>query len=48
MTGQADRQGNASFDFYGPQYARFDGALAVALRREVYGEDLGQQGGRVL
>lgn len=46
MTGQANHQGSGSFDFYGPQYARFDNALAVALRREVYGEDLGQQGWR--
>jgi SAM-dependent methyltransferase len=34
--------------FYGPQYARFGGALAIALRTEVYGEDLGQQGWRSL
>jgi predicted acetyltransferase/cyclopropane fatty-acyl-phospholipid synthase-like methyltransferase len=36
------------FDFYGPQYARFGSDLAVALRREVYGEDLGQQGWRTV
>ncbi len=34
------------FDFYGPQYARFDNQLAAGLRREVYGEDIGQQGWR--
>jgi SAM-dependent methyltransferase len=34
------------FDFYGPQYARFDSELAAELRREVYGEDIGQQGWR--
>jgi SAM-dependent methyltransferase len=34
------------FNFYGPQYARFDSVLAVELRREVYGEDIGQQGWR--
>jgi SAM-dependent methyltransferase len=34
------------FDFYGAQYARFAGDLAKAMRREVYGEDLGQQGWR--
>jgi len=34
------------FDFYGPQYARFDSPLARELRRDVYGEDLGQQGWR--
>ena len=35
-----------SFDFYGPQYARFNSELATELRREVYGEDIGQQGWR--
>ena len=35
-----------SFDFYGPQYARFDDELSTRLRREVYGEDIGQQGWR--
>jgi SAM-dependent methyltransferase len=34
------------FDFYGPQYARFGSELAARLRREVYGEDIGQQGWR--
>jgi SAM-dependent methyltransferase len=34
------------FNFYAPQYARFDSALAVEMRREVYGEDIGQQGWR--
>jgi len=34
------------FDFYGPQYARFDSPLGAAIRREVFGEDLGQQGWR--
>jgi SAM-dependent methyltransferase len=43
-TQDAGRAG--SFDFYGPQYARFHSALAVELRREVYGEDIGQQGWR--
>jgi SAM-dependent methyltransferase len=37
---------STGFDFYGPQYARFSSELATALRREVYGEDLGQQGWR--
>jgi len=36
------------FEFYGPQYARFTSPLAVSLRREVYGEDLGQQGWRTV
>jgi SAM-dependent methyltransferase len=37
---------NGRFDFYRGQYERFGGALAAELRREVYGEDLGQQGWR--
>ena len=36
----------SSFDFYGPQYARFGSELATTLRQEVYGEDIGQQGWR--
>jgi len=41
-------EGHASggFDFYGPQYARFASELAAEMRREVYGEDIGQQGWR--
>jgi SAM-dependent methyltransferase len=34
------------FDFYGPQYRKFGTDLAAEMRREVYGEDLGQQGWR--
>lgn len=34
------------FDFYAAHYARFDSALSAALRRKVYGEDLGQTGWR--
>ena len=34
------------FDFYRAQYERFGGELAAQMRREVYGEDLGQQGWR--
>ncbi len=34
------------FDFYGAHYGRFGGELMAALRREVYGEDLGQTGWR--
>ena len=37
---------SGGFNFYGPQYARFGSGLAAELRREVYGEDLGQQGWR--
>jgi SAM-dependent methyltransferase len=36
------------FDFYGPQYARFSSVLAAEMRREVYGDDIGQQGWRTL
>src|SRR5260221_10390904 len=39
-------QTSGGFDFYGPQYARFDSELAAEIRREVYGEDIGQQGWR--
>lgn len=46
MTRQDERAEGSGFNFYGPQYARFDSALAVELRREVYGEDIGQQGWR--
>ena len=34
------------FDFYGAHYRRFGSDLAAALRREIYGEDLGQTGWR--
>jgi SAM-dependent methyltransferase len=34
------------FEFYRAQYQRFWGELAAEMRREVYGEDLGQQGWR--
>lgn len=36
------------FDFYGPQFSRFNSDLSIALRREVYGDDIGQQGWRTL
>jgi 2-polyprenyl-3-methyl-5-hydroxy-6-metoxy-1,4-benzoquinol methylase len=34
------------FEFYAPQYSRFESEAAAEIRREVYGEDLGQQGWR--
>jgi SAM-dependent methyltransferase len=43
---EADGQKGGSFNFYGPQYARFASDIASELRREVYGEDIGQQGWR--
>jgi ubiquinone/menaquinone biosynthesis C-methylase UbiE len=41
-------QGNSSFDFYAAQYARFGSKLAAEIRREVYGQDFGQQGWRTI
>ncbi len=35
-----------AFDFYGSHYRRFGTPLAAAMRREIYGEDLGQTGWR--
>jgi SAM-dependent methyltransferase len=46
MTAQDEGREGGGFDFYGPQYARFGSALAAELRREAFGEDLGQQGWR--
>lgn len=36
------------YEFYSAQYARFGSKLAAEIRREAYGEDLGQQGWRTL
>ena len=36
------------FDFYAAQYSRFESEAAAEIRREVYGEDIGQQGWRSL
>jgi SAM-dependent methyltransferase len=46
MTGQDEISGNERFDLYGGYYRRFDSKLAAEVRREVYGEDLGQTGWR--
>jgi SAM-dependent methyltransferase len=46
MSTENEEHVSGDFNFYGPQYARFGTALAAELRREVYGEDLGQQGWR--
>src|ERR1700733_6902681 len=35
-------------EFYASQYSRFESEAAAEIRREVYGEDLGQQGWRSL
>src|SRR5262245_29637323 len=45
IDGKSSRE-NADFNFYGPQYSRFDSPIAAEIRAEVYGEDIGQQGGR--
>ena len=31
-------------EFYAAQYARFESEVTSDIRREVYGEDIGQQG----
>src|SRR3954451_3351299 len=46
MPAQNEGRVSGDFNFYGPQYARFGSALAAELRREAFGEDLGQQGWR--
>lgn len=48
MVTQSEEQDSARFEFYTAQYARFAGSLARQMRREVYGEDLGQQGWRTI
>lgn len=49
MTNTAqDPAATGRFDFYGAHYGRFGSDLAAALRREVYGEDLGQTGWRTI
>ncbi len=39
-------EAEARYDFYGPHYRRFGSEVAALMRREVYGEDLGQTGWR--
>jgi SAM-dependent methyltransferase len=46
MPEQEDSDAGASRDFYGPQYARIDSKLAAEIRREVFGEDFGQESWR--
>jgi SAM-dependent methyltransferase len=47
MTGAPhDPEATDRFDFYGAHYRRFGTDLAAALRREIYGQDLGQTGWR--
>lgn len=46
MTESATKRGTGPLDFYGAHYAGFGSGLAAAMRREVYGEDVGQTGWR--
>jgi SAM-dependent methyltransferase len=48
MSGTPESQPAGRFDFYAAQYSRFESEAAAEIRREVYGEDLGQQGWRSL
>jgi SAM-dependent methyltransferase len=42
MTEKDGQDTGVRFDFYGPQYARFRSPIAAEVRREVFGEDIGQ------
>src|SRR4051794_25246829 len=44
----ASGEARQQYEFYSAQYARFGSDIAVEIRREVYGEDQGQQGWRPL
>jgi SAM-dependent methyltransferase len=44
MPGEDDSRTSANF--YGPQFARIDSELAAEIRREVFGEDIGQESWR--
>jgi len=46
MTGQDESRASADFEFYRAHYARFGTELSAEVRREAYGEDLGQTGWR--
>lgn len=48
MTANSESRAGDDFDFYSEQYTRFTSEAAAKVRREVYGEDLGQQGWRTL
>ena len=48
MNGMAEDRTGPRFDFYSAQYGRLGADTASEIRREVYGEDLGQQGWRTL
>jgi SAM-dependent methyltransferase len=44
MTEQDDGSAGARSDYYSTRFARFSDELAAEMRREVFGEDLGQSG----
>src|SRR4051812_5070766 len=44
----ASDEARQQYEFNSAQYARFGSDIAVEIRREVYGEDQGQQGWRTL
>ena len=46
VSGESGGFATASSAFYGPQYARIDSELAAEIRREVFGEDIGQESWR--
>ena len=46
MTDETQERTSDSFTFYGPQYARMDSEVAAEIRREVFGEDIGQESWR--
>src|SRR5689334_15594922 len=43
MAEESQERASGSFNFYGPQYSRMDSAVAAEIRREVFGEDIGQE-----
>jgi SAM-dependent methyltransferase len=44
MTGQDEGSASGRTDYYTVRYARFSDELAAEMRREVFGEDIGQSG----
>ncbi|MBB3319309.1 MULTISPECIES: cyclopropane-fatty-acyl-phospholipid synthase family protein [unclassified Rhizobium] len=46
MSEQDASQTSDGSGFYGPQYSRTDGHLAAEIRREVFGDDIGQESWR--
>jgi 2-polyprenyl-3-methyl-5-hydroxy-6-metoxy-1,4-benzoquinol methylase len=48
MSTVAEGHATDRFEFYASQYTRFGSEVTSSIRREVYGEDVGQQGWRTL